>query len=158
MPKGGFRSFSHSFCLEPQIILLGLGKNRQTLRLLWLAPPAPPKKLCLVQESSGSSSSQPEAVWKETASGGWCSTLGCHKLRICVKRWQSGVWWLLLFLSHLMSDKYFFSKSILPSSLKLMLFLHLKLCSCLQQNHVFFIVSCCFYKYWTVDFSANDVT
>lgn len=42
-PKGGFRS-SHSFCLEPQIILLGLGQDRQTLRLLWLALPCTPQE------------------------------------------------------------------------------------------------------------------
>lgn len=57
-----------------------------------------------------------------------------------------------------MSDKHFFSRSVLPFSLKQMLFLHGKLCSCLQQNHVIFIVSCHFNKSWTVDFSANALT
>lgn len=65
--------------------------------------------------------------------------------------------WLLLFLSHLTSDKPFLSKGILPSTLKQMLFLHLKLRCCLQLSHVVFIVLCCFNKYCTVHFSANAV-
>lgn len=90
MPKGGIRS-SHSFCLEPQIILLGLGQDRQTVRLLCLALPAFTKKLCLVGESRVVALHLlPKPVWKEAASGGWCSTLCYCELCICVKRWQSG--------------------------------------------------------------------
>lgn len=128
-------------------------------RLLWLALPVLPRKLCLVGELSGSSSPFARSVWKEAASGGGCSTL-CHELFICVKIWQSRdlvVASPFPVPSHVspLTSTYFQKVYILPSSLKQMLFLHLKIC--LQQNYIVFIVSCHFNKYWTMDFSASAV-